>query len=96
MDRKPTLGECVAAVMAHQWSNNQAAMDALTQLVDAANAAGDVDILAEHRRIDGQREWVSVGVWLRPGEVVAHMDDPRRRFVGPNVRGNRPARGPQE
>lgn len=49
--------------------------------------AADVDILAAYSRSDGRREWVSVGTWLRPGEVVAHMDDPR-----PNVAGKAPAR----
>ena len=38
---RPTLRECVAEVMAHQWSNNRRAMDALTRLVDAAIAAAD-------------------------------------------------------
>ena len=40
----------------------------------------EVDILAAYSRTDGRREWVSVGVWLRRGEVVALMADPR-----PNV-----------
>ena len=36
-----------------------------------------LDILASYSRTDGRREWVNVGVWLRPGEVVAHVDDPK-------------------
>ena len=37
----------------------------------------EAEVLAEYGRDDGRREWVNVGVWLRPGEVVAHMADPR-------------------
>lgn len=43
----------------------------------ASIAGDDLDVLAAYSRTDGRREWVNVGVWLRPGEVVAHMDDPR-------------------
>ncbi len=46
---------------------------------------GVADILAEYSRTDGRREWVSVSTWIRPGEVVALIDDPR-----PNARGNAP------
>lgn len=38
---------------------------------------GVADILAEYSRTDGRREWVSVSTWIRPGEVVALIDDPR-------------------
>lgn len=37
------------AVMAHQWSNNREAMDALTRLIDAAHALA-VDVAAERER----------------------------------------------
>lgn len=33
----------------------------------------EADILATYSRSDGRREWVNVGVWLRPGEIIAHM-----------------------
>lgn len=36
--------------------------------------------LAEHSGSKESREWHSVGCWLRPGEVLAHMDR-----VVPNV-----------
>lgn len=36
----------------------------------------DVDILAMHSGADSSREWHSVGCWLRPGQVLAHMDAP--------------------
>lgn len=67
---------------AHDTENGEAQqalndiMAAVAEMIDAAHAA-DVDILAEYSRQDGRREWVDVGTWLRPGEVVAHMDDPR-------------------
>jgi hypothetical protein len=37
-----------------------------------------IDILAAYSRTDGRREWVTAGTWLRPGEVLAHMNDPRK------------------
>jgi len=36
------LAQAVRDVMAHQWSNNRQAMDALTRLVDAASDAQEV------------------------------------------------------
>jgi hypothetical protein len=42
------LRETAEAVMAHQWTNTREAIQALTDLVDAAHAAIDVDIVA-HR-----------------------------------------------
>ena len=54
-------------------------------------AAAEVDILAAYSRTDGRREWVSVGTWLRHGEVVAHMVDPRH-----NARANLPATRAQQ
>lgn len=36
------LAAAVRDVMAHQWSNNREAMDALTRLIDAANDAQSV------------------------------------------------------
>jgi hypothetical protein len=44
---------------------------------------GAPDILAEYTRDDGERQWVEMGVWLHPGEVVAHMDDWRGCLVAP-------------
>lgn len=71
-DAASVLGDSWADVVAHK---------PITALREALDASGDVpDILAEYSRTDGRREWVTVGKWLRPGEVVAHMDDPR-----PNV-----------
>jgi len=37
----------------------------------------EADILAEYTRSDGRRQWTDVGTWLYPGDVIAHMDDPR-------------------
>lgn len=35
-----------------------------------------VEVLAEYAEKDGRREWVSVGTWLRPGQVVAILEIP--------------------
>lgn len=35
-----------------------------------------VEVLAEYAGKDGSREWVSVGMWLRPGQVVAILEMP--------------------
>lgn len=77
--------EDAASVLGAAWADSVARwpIGALRAALDASG--DDVDILAEYSRTDGRREWVNVGVWLRPGEVVAHMADPR-----PNVRANRP------
>lgn len=37
-------------------------------------ACAQADILARYSLDDGRREWVNVGTWLHPGEVIAHMD----------------------
>lgn len=37
-------------------------------------ACAQADILARYSLDDGRREWVNVGTWLYPGEVIAHMD----------------------
>lgn len=42
------LREAADAVMAHQWSNNRQAMDALTRLVDAASAAEPRETLRDY------------------------------------------------
>lgn len=44
-----------------------------------AQEPADIDILAAYSRTDGHREWVNVGTWLRKGEVIAQMDDPRKK-----------------
>jgi len=38
----------------------------------------EADILAEYTRSDGRRQWVDVGTWLYPGDVIMHGDDPRK------------------
>lgn len=69
-DAASVLGAAWADAVAHQ------PIAALRAALDAS-ADDEADILAEYSRTDGRREWVTVGTWLRPGEVVAHMDDPR-------------------
>lgn len=77
--------EDAASVLGAAWSDS-VARQPIAALRAALDASGDdVDILAAYSRTDGRREWVSVGTWLRPGEVVAHMDDPR-----PNASLSRP------
>ena len=72
--------EDAASVLGASWADAVAhkPIAALRAALDAAD--DEVDILAEYSRTDGRREWVNVGTWLRSGEVVAHMADPR-----PNV-----------
>ena len=36
----------------------------------------DADILAQHSGAGDSREWHTAQCWLRPGEVLAHMDAP--------------------
>ena len=60
--------EDAASVLGAAWADSVASrpIGALRAALDASG--DDVDILAEYGRTDGRREWVSVGVWLRPGE----------------------------
>ena len=51
---------------------------ALYRQTSVAGLLRDADVLAEYTRSDSRREWVNVGVWLHPGEVVALMDDWRQ------------------
>ena len=44
--------------------------------VDNLLASADIDIIAEHSGKTKDREWHSVGCWLRPGEVLAHTSKP--------------------
>ena len=69
--------EDAASVLGAAWADSVARrpIAALRAALDAA--CDEIDILATYSRADGRREWVSVGTWLLPGEVVAHMDDPR-------------------
>lgn len=70
--------EDAASVLGAAWADS-VAHKPIAALRAALDAAADVDILASYSRTDGRREWVNVGVWLRRGEVVAHMADPRPR-----------------
>lgn len=54
--------------------------EAADELEKLHAALASADILAEHSGSKESREWHSVGCWLRPGEVLAHMDR-----VAPNV-----------
>jgi hypothetical protein len=76
--------EDAASVLGTSWADSVAhkPIAALRAALDATD--DDVDVLASYSRTDGRREWVNVGTWLRPGEVVARMADPR-----PNVRAKR-------
>jgi len=42
-----------------------------------AHVTADMDIIAEHSGKTKDREWHSVGCWLRPGEVLAHTSKPK-------------------
>ena len=101
-----TLRAAVYAVMEHQWSHCPEAMQALDMLVDEAYRIADLldgaDILEANVRTDGRRQWVEIGAYLQPGDVVAVMDDWRtdRREVAqsvergahsPHVAGSNPA-----
>ena len=69
--------EDAASVIGPMWADSVARKPMVALRAKLDQAADDVDILAEYSRQDGRREWVNVGVWLRPGEVVLHTDDPR-------------------
>lgn len=43
-------------------------------LRDCRCALAEPDIISTYSGAGGQRDWVSVGTWLRPGQAVAVID----------------------
>lgn len=43
-----------------------------------ARAGIDSEVIAEYTQGDGERQWVAVGTWLRPGERVVWQGEPEQ------------------
>jgi len=76
------LRAAAGAVMAREWAVPPEAMVDLRALVDEALRIADLldgaDILEANERTDGRRQWVEIGAYLQPGDVVAVIDDWRQ------------------
>jgi hypothetical protein len=76
------LRAAIGAVAAREWAVPPEAMADLRALVDEALRIADLldgaDILDANERTDGRRQWVEIGAYAHPGEVVALLDDWRR------------------
>jgi hypothetical protein len=77
-----TLRAAARAVMARNWDLPPRALADLRALVDEALRIADLldgaDILESNERTDGRRQWVEIGTYLQPGDVVAVLDDWRQ------------------
>ena len=69
------VGLCYGCDTADALADEIERLRAALQAVDLNGA----DVLAKYAGKDGRRDWVSVGTWLHPGEVILHTDDPRLR-----------------
>jgi hypothetical protein len=76
------LRAAAGAVAAREWAVPPEAMVDLRALVDEALRIADLlngaDILEANERTDGRRQWVEIGTYAQPGDVVAVIDDWRQ------------------